>query len=250
MCAVFERRAGLLHVEDCVRAQIEQALIAGAQLHSEETARSWRVEGATVIVATDRDRYEAPRLLVTAGAWAGQLLADLKVPLVVRRKPQYWFATRGDAYRADAGTPAFLYDTPAGVFYGFPVVGPEGVMCAEHSGGAVVPDPLQVRRDVDVADFARVTDFISACLPQLTTTLNDQAPCMYTMSPDENFLVDVHPRSPQVSFVAGLSGHGFKFAPMLGEALADLATIGRSELPIEFLRVKRFATGGSAGTGP
>jgi monomeric sarcosine oxidase len=241
MRGVFERHAGFLYVEDCVRAQIEQALIAGAELHSEETARSWHVVGANVLVDTDRGRYEAPRLVITTGAWAGQLLADLKVPLVVRRKPQYWFAARGEAYRADAGTPAFLYETPQGVFYGFPVVGPEGMKCAEHSGGAVMADPLQMSRDVDSTDLARVTRFIRECLPQLTTTLNDHAPCMYTMSPDENFLVDLHPRHPQVSFVAGLSGHGFKFAPVLGEALADLATMGRSDLPVEFLTVKRFA---------
>jgi glycine/D-amino acid oxidase-like deaminating enzyme len=104
----------------------------------------------------------------------------------------------------------------------------------------VVADPLTLSRDVDPIDLARVTDFIAACLPQLTTTLNDHAPCMYTMSADGNFLLDVHPRYPQVSFVAGLSGHGFKFAPVLGEALADLATTGRSDLPVEFLMVKRL----------
>ncbi len=242
MLGVFERHAGVLRVEDCIRAQIEQALTAGVELHAEETVQSWRVDGANVVVDTDRGRYETPRLVITAGAWAGQLLADLQVSFVVRRKPQYWFAPRGDAYRADRGTPAFLYDTPNGVFYGVPVVGPEGLKCAEHSGGAVVADPLQPGRDVDSAELSRVTGFITACLPQLTTRLNDHAPCMYTMSPDENFLVDLHPSHPQVSFVAGLSGHGFKFAPVLGEALADLAMTGRSELPIEFLSIKRFAT--------
>jgi len=243
MSGVFERRAGFLRVEDCVRTQIEQAVQAGAVLHADEAAVAWRVEGANVVVETDRGRYEAARLVIAAGAWAGQLLVDLNVPLVVRRKPQYWFAPRGDAYRAEAGTPAFLYETPEGVFYGFPVVGPEGLKCAEHSGGAVVADPLQLGRDVDRADLARVERFAAACLPELTTTLNDHAPCLYTMSPDENFLLDVHPRHPQVSFIAGLSGHGFKFAPVLGEALADLATTGRFSLPIEFLSVRRFVRG-------
>lgn len=240
MSGVFERRAGFLRVEDCVRTQIEQAVQAGATLKCDEAAVAWRVDGANVVVETDRGRYEAARLVIAAGAWAGQLLTDLGVPLVVRRKPQYWFAPRGEAYRAEAGTPAFLYETPDGTYYGFPVVGPEGLKCAEHSGGAVVDDPLQLRRDVDPADLARVERFTAACLPQLTTTLNDHAPCMYTLSPDENFVLDVHPRHPQVSFAAGLSGHGFKFAPVLGEALADLATTGRSPLPIEFLNARRF----------
>lgn len=240
MQGVFERRAGFLHVEDCIRAQVEQAIVAGAVLHTDEAAVAWGVEGVNVVVKTNRGRYETARLVITAGAWAGQLLADLGVPLVVRRKPQYWFAPRGDAYRADAGTPSFLYETPGGVFYGFPIFGPEGMKCAEHSGGAIVTDPLKLRRDVDTADLARVEQFIASCLPQLTTKLNDHAPCMYTMSPDENFLVDVHPQHPQVSLVAGLSGHGFKFAPVLGEALADLAMTGRSSLPIGFLNIGRF----------
>jgi len=242
MVGVFERRAGFLHVEDGVRAQLEQAAQAGATLHANEAATTWRVEGANVVVETDRGRYEAARLVITAGPWAGQLLADLRVPLVVRRKLQYWFAPRGDAYRADDGTPAFLYETADGVFYGFPVSGPEGMKCAEHSGGATMADPLQQNRDVDTATLARVERFIDACLPELSTTLVDHAPCMYTMSPDEHFLVDVHPQYPQVSFAAGLSGHGFKFAPVLGAALADLATTGRTALPIDFLSVKRFAT--------
>jgi sarcosine oxidase len=243
MRGVFEHRAGILRVEDCVRAQVDQARAAGVDLRLDEAARSWRVGGANVVVDTDRGRYEAPRLAIAAGAWAGSFLADLKIPFVVRRKPQYWFAPRADAYHIDRGTPAFLYETADGVYYGFPVVGPEGMKCAEHSGGAVVSDPLHLRRDVDAADLARVAGFVTACLPQCTTTLTDHDPCMYTMSPDAHFLVDVHPRHPQVSFVAGLSGHGFKFAPVLGEALADLAMTGRSDLPIEFLNLKRFAAG-------
>jgi glycine/D-amino acid oxidase-like deaminating enzyme len=230
------------HVEDCIRAQIEQAVKAGAELHSDEAAIAWRADGPNVVVETHRGRYEAPRLVIAAGAWAESVLTDLGVPLVVRRKPQYWFQPRGNDYRADAGTPSFLYETPDGVFYGFPVFGPEGLKCAEHSGGAVVADPSALSRDVDRNDLARVERFITACMPQLTTTLNDHAPCMYTMSPDQNFLVDLHPRHPQVSFVAGLSGHGFKFAPVLGEALADLATTGRSDLPIGFLSATRFQT--------
>jgi sarcosine oxidase len=242
LAAVFERRAGFLHVEDCIRAQLEQAVEHGAILKTDEPAVAWHVDGAKVIVETKRERYTAARLVISAGAWAGPLLRDLNVPLVVRRKPQYWFAPRtAEDYRLDQGTPSFLYETDDGCFYGFPVFGPEGMKCAEHSGGATVADPLLLPRDVDRADLARVERFVTDYLPGLTTHVNDHAACMYTMSPDENFLVDVHPQHPQVSFVAGLSGHGFKFAPVLGEALADLATTGKSSLPIDFLGVKRFA---------
>jgi sarcosine oxidase len=245
MAGVFERRAGFLHVEACVAAHLAEAARHGAEFHADEPARSWRVEGAgdgaTVVVETDRGHYEAARLVVTAGAWAASLLAELGVPLVVRRKPQYWFATRDDRYAVESGAPSFLYETAGGTFYGFPVAGPEGLKCAEHSGGAKVDDPAALGRAIDPLDLARVERFVATCLPGVGTQLNDHAPCMYTLSPDENFIVDRHPRHAQVCFAAGLSGHGFKFAPVLGEALADLATDGQTSLPIEFLGLGRFA---------
>jgi monomeric sarcosine oxidase len=241
MTGVFERRAGFLHVEDAIRAQLEEAARLGAVLHVDRPATAWRSEGTGVVVAADGGPYHADRLIITAGAWAGQLLARLNLNLVVRRKPQYWFAPRtADAMQVDRGTPSFLYETADGVFYGFPVCGPEGLKCAEHSGGAKVDDPTQLAEAIDVADLTRVERFVEACLPTITTTLVDHAPCMYTMSPDEQFIVDLYPERPQVAFVAGLSGHGFKFAPVLGEALADLVTTGRTSLPIEFLGLRRF----------
>lgn len=246
MVGVVERHAGFLRVESCVDAHLRQAQDAGAEFHSDEAVRTWRIDGSGTIVETDRHTYHATRLVLTAGAWSGQLLADLGIPLEVRRKPQYWFAPTTSDYALAAGAPAFLYETvddqgaAAGVFYGFPVVGPEGLKCAEHSGGRVVTDPLGVEQAVDETDLARVRAFLHRYLPGVTTTLADHAPCMYTMSPDENFLVDRHPMHPQVVFAAGLSGHGFKFASVLGQALSDLAVDGGTALPVDFLGVSRF----------
>lgn len=241
MVGAFERRAGYLHVEGCIAAQLEQAAALGAALHENETVRTWRAEGATIVVETDRGRYEAGALAIAAGAWSAATVRDWGVPLAVRRKPQYWFAPRTDDYRADRGAPAFLYETGDGVFYGFPVAGPEGLKCAEHSGGATVDDPALLSREVDRADLARVERFLAAHLPGVSPVLVDHAPCMYTMSPDAHFVVDRHPRYGHVAAAAGLSGHGFKFAPVLGQALVELALDGRSTLPIEFLSAARFA---------
>lgn len=243
MAAVFERTAGFLHVEDCVRAQLAEAIRLGATFENASVVK-WDRRGSGVIVPAPGGPYVAERLVITAGAWAELMLGVDDLKLTVRRKPQYWFAPRSDAdYRLDRGSPSFLYETANGVFYGFPIFGPEGMKCAEHSGGRVIEYPFSKSPDVDPADLARVEGFVREYLPGLTTTLNDHAPCMYTMSPDENFIVDRHPEWPQVSFAAGLSGHGFKFAPVLGEALADLATTGASPLPIDFLSLKRFAAG-------
>jgi len=250
MVGVFERKAGFLHVEACVRTHLDEAVRHGAELRTEEAVRSWHVEpsvgvGSHVVVETDRGRYEAARLVITAGAWAGELLRDLGIPLEVRRKPQYWFRPSNDAYNLEQGAPAFLYETfvdakVAVCFYGFPVIGPEGLKCAEHSGGRVLTNPLENPTEIDETDLARVRTFLAEHLPGITPELNDHAPCMYTMSPDENFLVDRHPQHPEVVFAAGLSGHGFKFTSVLGEALADLALEKTSRLPIEFLKLQRL----------
>ncbi len=238
--AIFERRAGYLLVERAVRAHAELAVDLGATLHTGEAIRGWRVEQHGVVVETERMRYRADRLVIAAGAWASQLLAGLGIPLEVRRKPLYWFRTRSDAYRPDFGCPGFLFDLPQGCFYGVPQLDPLGVKVAQHTGGAIVEDPLLVAREVDAGDQQQVADFVTRHLAEATAECTNHTVCMYTMTPDAHFLVDRHPVHPQVVFAAGLSGHGFKFTCVLGEALSQLALDGHSTLPIEFLATQRL----------
>ncbi len=237
--AVFETRAGYLLVERCVATQAALAQQHGARLQIGETVVRWQPEGQGVVVETDRGSYWAKQLVVTAGAWAGGLLADLGIPFEVRRKPLFWFAAESDAYRAENRCPAFLYDLDVGCYYGFPAIDSRGVKLAEHSGGAPVQDPLTVDRSLWPDDERRVRMFKNVFLPKLSAERTDHAVCLYTMTSDAHFVVDRHPRHPQVCFAAGLSGHGFKFAPALGEALADLALRGQTDLPIGFLSASR-----------
>ncbi|MEX0677051.1 MAG: N-methyl-L-tryptophan oxidase [Pirellulales bacterium] len=237
--AVFETRAGYLLVERCVLAHANEAARLGAELHQGETIRAWRTDGSGVIVETDLAGYAADRLVITVGAWAGQLLGELGIGFEVRRKPLYWYRARGDAYRADRGCPAFFYELESGSFYGVPQIDAAGVKVAEHTGGPVVDDPLAVNRDIDPADERRVAAFVAECLSGATTECTDHTVCMYTMTPDGHFVVDRHPQYPQVVFAAGLSGHGFKFTGALGEALTELALDGKTGLPIEFLSANR-----------
>ena len=237
--AVYETQAGYLLVERCVAAQANEAVRLGATLHTGETVRSWHAEGSGVVVETDRDRYTAERLIVAAGAWSAALLTELAVPLEIRRKPLYWFATRGDAYRAERGFPGFLFDLPEGCFYGFPQIKSAGIKVAQHSGGRVISDPSSVDRAVDVAEQAEVAGFVERQLVEATTECTGHAACMYTMSPDGHFLLDMHPLFPQVALAAGLSGHGFKFVGVLGEELARLACEGTVDPKAKFLGLAR-----------
>ena len=240
MAAVFERRAGYLRVEDCVRAHAEEAVRLGARLVTGETVLRWRVDGAGVAVETDRGTHRAARLIVTAGAWAGGLLADLGVRLEVRRKTLLWYRTASAQHREESGGPGFFYETPTGLFYGFPEIGDGEIKVAEHSGGESVADPLTVDRSLRPSDRLPVEEFLRRYLPGVRADdCVRHAICLYTMSRDEHFVVDRHPDHPQVSFAAGLSGHGFKFTSVLGEVLAGLALDGRTGLPIGFLSCDR-----------
>ena len=245
MAGIYEATAGYLRVERAVALQLELAQKYGAVLETGQRVVSWKAsegQGGSVEIETDAgSRFAAARLIITAGAWAAQLLPELSRSLIVRRKPQFWFPVV-DPNRRPADSPAFLYEMPEGVFYGFPPIAGR-MKIAQHSGGDPVVNPLTVERSVLPADLPPVQQFISACLPGLDLTPVDHSVCMYTMSPDQHFVVDRHPQYPQVAFAAGLSGHGFKFTGVLGQALVELAADGQTPLPVRFLSSQRLEQG-------
>lgn len=244
--AVFEPKAGYLLVEECVRAQWSAARAGGAVLREDEPVRSWAIRGAQAVVRTDLGEYVADRLVITAGAWAGELLRDLALPLTVVRKVAGWFPAPTDRSRADSGMPTFYVEHSDGAFYGFPSLDGRTIKAAEHSGAEPVANPSAVNRTVSSEDVVRLQTFLADVLPDVEPSPDHTSVCMYTLSPDHHFLIDRHPEYPQVVFAAGFSGHGFKFCPVVGQALADLATDGRTDLPIEFLRLQRFRGPGGA----
>jgi glycine/D-amino acid oxidase-like deaminating enzyme len=165
------------------------------------------------------------------------MLDQLNLQLEVRRKGVFWFKTR----QSFADAPCYLYELPQGVFYGFPEI--DGRMkVAEHSGGTRLEDPLIVDPAIDPYEAERVMGFLDRCVPNVADGLAEHQTCLYTMSPDEHFIVDWHPAERNIVFAAGLSGHGFKFTPVLGKALAEMALVGGTELPVGFLSLQRLGT--------
>ena len=244
LTGVFESRAGYLKVEECVAACLAEAQRHGAELLTNVEVHDWQA-GEDVTVRTSAGDFRANRLVITAGAWAGPLLHNLGVPLEVRRKPLMWYEPRDAASSTSVtsaanGFPCFLFELPHGIFYGFPAVDERGLKAAEHSGGEPVADPRAVDRQLHAVDQQRVDGFLHQYIPSVRTPCRDHAVCLYTMSPDEHFLVDRHPDDPRIVFAAGLSGHGFKFTPILGQALAELATEGVTRQPTAFLSLGRF----------
>ena len=239
--AVFEEAAGVLFVERCVAAMAAIAQSRGADLASGESVVGWDVVNDEVVVTTDKETYYGKRLVFTAGAWLNSELSRLQLPLNVVRKHLHWHKAKG--YEFAAGSPTFFYDVDGFYFYGFPAFDDRGIKIGEHSGGTSVTDPLQDDRSLEETDCQRVGEFLKEFMPDVDLQPSDHAVCFYTKTPDEHFIIDQHPDFPQVTICGGLSGHGFKFTPTLGEAMADLSTEGKTSLPVEFLKLGRFASG-------
>jgi sarcosine oxidase len=223
LCGRLERTAGFLFAEECVRAFHAAATEAGAELRFDEPAREWRPLGDGVEVRTDRGVYHADRLVVAAGPWAGAVLEGLGLPLTVMRQVQFWFRPANpEPVRRDR-FPMFLLDLPAGAFYGLPMLDRRGFKAARHYGGAEVRHPDAVDPHPRLGDERAVRDGLGPHLPALAdAAVGAASVCRYTLTPDRHFVVDRHPGLPQVVVAGGFSGHGFKFAPAVGQAVADL----------------------------
>ena len=198
-----------------------------------------------VVHTADAD-FRAHRLVITAGAWTDRLAPGLAVPLRVGRRVMHYLrplAPVGD-FAADR-FPVFVYQfAPGDAIYGFPWVDDPGagVKVGFHYRGADV-DADEIDRAVSAGEEEEIRAVLAERIPGLAGPHINSAVCMYTLTPDEHFVIDHLPGADgRVVVAAGFSGHGFKFTPVVGEILADLAVVGRTTLPIGFLSVSRFRT--------
>ncbi len=237
---LLESEAGALRVEAGVMAFQTAALQTGrTELRSEKVVRSWKATSEGVEVITEKGEYSAANLIVTAGSWAGELLRDLGIPLRIMRQVQLWFEPSSNDFQPDR-FPIFLHETPLGDFYGLPSFDGNGVKCAEHYGAAELLKPSEVDWAVSEADENRARSYLARYLPGANGRMTRAEVCQYTLSPDRHFIIDRHPEFPQVAFAAGFSGHGFKFAPVVGEILADLVLEGSTRHRIGLFRGNRL----------
>jgi sarcosine oxidase len=238
---IVERAAGFLYVEECVRAHCDAALSLGALIRANEPVLSWRADASGVEVTTAKNTYRASKLVITAGAWATQLLAGLGVPLKVMRQTLHWFAGGNiEGMFLRDRFPVFIADVPNGPFYGLPAIDQHGVKVARHYSAPELPDPDRVNWDATFADSEPVRAFLDTYTAGELCAQTKAQVCMYTVTPDHHFVIDVHPEWPNVSVACGFSGHGFKFASAVGEVLADLADTGRTNHDIGLFKATRF----------
>jgi sarcosine oxidase len=222
MVGVWEPRAGVLSPEACVAAQLGQARGCGATLRFDEPVSRWQADGNHVDVFTALGRYRARQLIISAGAWVNALLPGMRLPFHIERQVLHWFEPTGDAaaFRPQR-CPIHLWQFDGErFFYGFPDQG-AGVKLAFHHGGEITT-VADVRREVTIDEVAAVRAALRRFIPAADGRVLASTVCLYTNTPDEHFWIDRHPEQTNVLVASPCSGHGFKFAPVVGEILADL----------------------------
>lgn len=247
--ALYERQAGVVRPEEGVLAHLQGAEKHGAELHFQEPAERWEASatGEGVRVTTARGSYEAARLVIAPGPWASDLFRELNLPLEVERQVLYWFQpTVGIEPFAPDRFPIYIWELEDGsTIYGFPAIdGPAGgaKVAFFRMPGAFqhICTPDTIDRTVHAGEIALMREAIATRIPALNGAFLEAATCMYTNTPDEHFVVGMHPRHPQVVIASPCSGHGYKFASVMGEVLADLATAGATRHPIGLFAPDRF----------
>ncbi len=236
--AVFEKGAGVLFPETCVGEYVSAAEAVGCEFKFGEGVRRWRRAGDGFEVETDVASYSADSLVFTPGPWMGKLLPGV-VKLSCERQVPFWFRPRKEGSLGADSMPIFMSEEKGQFFYGIPDFG-DGVKVAVHHGGETV-DPNRVNRTVTERDRRPVKEFVRRRLTGLFPDPTDSTTCIYTNTSDGNFVVDSLPDLGGAFLVSACSGHGFKFASVMGEIVADLVEEGRTKMDVGFLGLGRFA---------
>jgi sarcosine oxidase len=238
--AVWEPGAGVLRPERCIALMLVEARRAGAQVLVDTPVTGWTPSGSHVVAATPSGDYAASRIVLTAGPWLGQLLLDtMALPLTLERAVQFWFAPSQARSLDPSRVPVFLIeDEPGLLFYGIPDIG-HGLKVAVHHQGENFSLEAP-RRSVSEEEIVRARSMVNRWLPSAAGPLLDATTCIYTNTPDGHFLIDRHRDTPDVLVASCCSGHGFKFAPAIGELLADLAAGLAPRFDLTPFRAGRF----------
>lgn len=243
-----EPDAGFVTPERSILLFTEQALMKGASIHTKEKVIKWKRSEGTIAVKTDKASYTCKKLVITAGPWAGKMIPGFATNLKVTRQMLAWVKPKKWDNFVLGQFPCWIISEHGkpGSVYGFPILpvgkfgGPGGLKLAHHYQGAV-SDPDTISRIPTPEDEAILVDALNTFIPEGYSATLVMKTCMYTNTPDENFVLDFLPGFDEdVAIATGFSGHGFKFASVVGEIMADLSMNGKTTLPIGFLNAGRF----------
>jgi sarcosine oxidase len=240
--AVVQPDGGFVEVEPSIAAHVALATAAGAEVRGSERVQAIEPRAGSVRIVTDRGVVEAGAAIIAAGAWTKTLVPALAAPLRATREVMGWFAPTDANLFAEF--PVFIMESRHGMHYGFPPQGGvgigAGIKIAKHHHRNETVDPDHYDRTVYADDEALIRAAVADHLPAANGPLLAAKTCLYTMTPDGDFLIDRLPGADNVVVASPCSGHGFKFAPVIGEILADLATAGTTRHDIARFSLARF----------
>ncbi len=239
--AIFQPDGGYVLCEAATRAHIALARHHGAQLHTSETVFEFQATAhGGVEVRTNRGAYAAGSLILTTGAWMRQLVPALAGSLTTSKQAIAWFAPRTEAAFRPGTMPVFIHFSAEGEFYGFPQHSAQGVKVGGPHFARVPIDPDQPDRTPEPYQIDALCGFMARHLPDATGPPIAASGCIYTTTPDEHFVIDRLPGTPQVVAMSPCSGHGYKFASAMGEIAADLAMKGHTWADLTPFALSRF----------
>jgi sarcosine oxidase len=238
---VFQPDAGFLEPEKAIGLYLKLASGLGAIARTQTKVVDVQPSGDHVVVRLeDGERIEAGTAVIAAGAWIGALAPLLAPHLRLTRQVLVWFEPSRPALVTPDRFPVFMLETADDVIYGVPDFRGTGVKAASHDPCGDLASADAVRPDADAADVERVHKVLRALIPAAAGPPRQTATCLYTRSPDEHFIIGLHPDAPGIVLASPCSGHGFKFASLIGEILADLAITGATDKPISLFAPERL----------
>jgi sarcosine oxidase len=244
---LMEPDAGFVTPERSILLFTEQAIKRGAIIRTREKVLQWKRDNGTINVTTDQGSYQAKKLVITAGAWGGKMIPALANKLTVTRQAIAWMKPKKWDDFTLGNFPCWIIEHGGHDYYGFPILpvgqlgGPAGLKLAMHAPVGDITDPDHVNRNKKNEDEQVLIEALRRLIPDAYEATLTMKTCLYTNSPDQNFIMDHLPGyDKDVAIAAGFSGHGFKFVSAVGEIMADLAMKGQSNLPIEFLSAGRL----------
>lgn len=239
----YQPDAGILRTSLCIQGHVNLALQAGLDFKTDCKVHTITPDASGVMLETSQGTFSAGHLVITAGAWASKLVAPLglNLPLQPTREQLAFFNTPAEFLPANMPICINWARAEDEIYYTIPDVTGNGFKAARHFSYENV-DPDTINRTPDKAYEEDVRGYLRQFHPQIADApLTEAVVCMYTMTPDEHFVIDQHPQYPHISIGAGFSGHGFKFSTLIGKILGELATGQPVQQKIDLFKISRFA---------
>lgn len=253
---VFQPDGGVLYPEKAIRLFLSSARNWGARVRSNTIVREVRpLKDRVEVVLESGEVIESASAVLAAGPWIADLIPELGRHLALTRQPLVWFRPRDPELIKGDRMPVFSLQTKNDVIYGFPDMFGSGVKVASHLSGGEMLRADGSRSEVSDEEKAGLRAVLERYVPAAAGSFSHATTCIYTRASDEHFVLGLHPDHPKIVLASPCSGHGFKFSSIVGEVLADLATMQITDKPINlfspgrFLKGNRLAGGMTGGIG-